>query len=305
MNVLLLFLDGVGLGTADLATNPLAGVGDGFRRLSAGCDWVRDAPGVVEDRAVFRPIDACLGVDGLPQSGTGQATLFTGVNCAAVAGRHYGPLAPTVLRPLLAAGSLFRRVVDRFGPDSAVFANAFPPRYFEAAAPRDRWPVISRCAREAGLRLRDLDDLAADRAVAADVTGAGLARFVPGVVAERTVEYAADTLLSLASRARFTVFEVFHTDKAGHEQSAGLARAILEPLDALFSCLTAGKPDDLLVVCTSDHGNLEDLSVRTHTRNEVPLAASGPGARRFAAVTDLAGVAPAILDTLSIASSPD
>ena len=35
-----------------------------------------------------KPIDACLGVEGLPQSGTGQATMFTGVNCAAAMGRH-------------------------------------------------------------------------------------------------------------------------------------------------------------------------------------------------------------------------
>ena len=42
--------------------------------------------GLIGSRSV--PLDACLGVPGLPQSATGQATLFCGRNAAAFMGRH-------------------------------------------------------------------------------------------------------------------------------------------------------------------------------------------------------------------------
>ena len=54
-------------------------------------------------------------------------------------------------------------------------------------------------------------------------------------------------------------------------------------------------PQVLLVLC-SDHGNIEDLSTHTHTRNPVPLVALGPGADEvLQAAEDIADVTPAIL----------
>jgi bisphosphoglycerate-independent phosphoglycerate mutase (AlkP superfamily) len=52
-------------------------------------------------------------------------------------------------------------------------------------------------------------------------------------------------------------------------------------------------------VLTSDHGNMEDLSTGSHTRNPVPLLARGPQARRFAAAESIADVTPAILSALA------
>jgi bisphosphoglycerate-independent phosphoglycerate mutase (AlkP superfamily) len=53
-----------------------------------------------------------------------------------------------------------------------------------------------------------------------------------------------------------------------------------------------------LVLLTSDHGNLEDLSTRRHTNNPVPALLVGAQALRdsFAAsLKDLADVTPAII----------
>lgn len=298
VKVLLLFIDGIGLAAADEENNPLTSVGPGFRAFTGGLPWTLETgPRFGPDR-MFAGIDACLGLPGLPQSGTGQSTLFTGVNCAALAGRHYGPLPHSTARPLLATASLFSAVTRRFGAEAAVFANGFPPQFFEAVSRRDRWPTISRACRDADVRLRSLDDIRNNEALAADVTGRGLSRFTEGAVVPRTPEAAAHVLTRLTEQARFTVFEVFHTDKAGHDQSPERARQILDDLDALVQTLVLDRPDDLTIVITSDHGNVEDLSVRTHTRNPVPLAALGPGARRLADVTDLTGVAPALLDLL-------
>ncbi|MDQ2998229.1 MAG: aminotransferase class I/II-fold pyridoxal phosphate-dependent enzyme, partial [Chloroflexota bacterium] len=51
---------------------------------------------------LFKAIDATLGVDGLPQSGTGQTALLAGFNAAALHGRHQPHVPPVALRALLA-----------------------------------------------------------------------------------------------------------------------------------------------------------------------------------------------------------
>ena len=73
MKVLFLFIDGVGLRDAatDNPVNPEV--------CPALCRLVSKHG---------KPIDARLGIDGPPQSATGQATMFTGDNCAAAMGKH-------------------------------------------------------------------------------------------------------------------------------------------------------------------------------------------------------------------------
>ncbi len=286
--ILFLFVDGIGLGDADPEVNPLAVRRLGFMALSGGIPWVADSfP--AEAESTFIAIDACLGFDGLPQSGTGQATLFTGENCVRLAGRHYGPFPHSTSRAALRTRSIFARL----GADRCAFANAFPPRFFEVMSLRDRWPVTTRACLDAGVRIRTLDDLAEGDALAADLSGDGL-RELGLDVEVLSPKQAALNVLRLACRHRFTLFEVFHTDRAGHARSREAADLVLGDLDLFLSTLVGLRPDDLLVVLTSDHGNLEDLRVRTHTRNPVPFAAVGPGSGTLRSVRSLIDVTPAL-----------
>lgn len=58
---------------------------------------------------------------------------------------------------------------------------------------------------------------------------------------------------------------------------------------------------------TSDHGNIEDLSVKTHTRHPVPLVVYGGSHREFAAQLsdgvddppDLTAVTPSMMDYIT------
>jgi alkaline phosphatase len=50
------------------------------------------------------------------------------------------------------------------------------------------------------------------------------------------------------------------------------------------------------VLVTSDHGNVEDLSTRTHTLAPVPVLAFGPAAARVGGVRDLTHVAPLVAE---------
>lgn len=303
--VVLVFVDGLGWGRADPAVNPCHA--DGVR-LFALPDAVALSPGEVVPLpwgGLARPIDAVLGVAGIPQSATGQTTLLTGVNAQARLGHHLTGFPNAALRALLFEASILKRVVERGLP--AAFLNAYRPLFFQL--PRERQLCLSATTvanLAAALPFRTLDDLRAGRAVYHDITSDELRQRgfdVPAI----TPEAAGRLLGREARRHAFTLFEYFRTDQAGHARDLPRARVELARLEAFLSGLLAellptgaaaggDAAPGALVILTSDHGNLEDLSTRSHTRNPVPLMAWGAGAATLlAAVSDLAAVAPAIL----------
>ncbi len=295
-HALVVFLDGVGLGPAT-AANPLVGAPPAFRRLSGGEPWTDALRPLNRPDHVVRPIDATLGVAGLPQSGTGQAALYTGRNAAALAGRHYGPFPHSATFDALRDESLWARLLSADVPREALcFANAYPAPFFDEGERRSRWPTAARMTREAGLRLRDEADVRDGTGLAADLTAEGWRRHLGIDVPVVTPEGAGTLLHALARAHRVTLFEFYHTDEAGHSQDAAEAASTLARVGAFVGAildrLDAGR--DLLVV-TSDHGNLDDLSVRTHTRAPVPLIALGRGAGAFAGCASLVDVTPAIV----------
>ena len=300
-HVLFVFLDGVGLGPAAPESggeNPFANFHlPAFERLVGGQRWTDAARPVRAPYHTFVPIDATLGVPGLPQSGTGQAALFSGENAAIAHGAHFGPYPPTAVRPLLDAQSVYARLLRTgLAPDDLAFANAYPDRFFSAAEARGRWTTTTYMARTAGVRLRTATDLARGDALAADLTGMGWQRLVDAALVPVSEADAAARLFGIARAHRFTLFEYYLTDKAGHSRDAARAAEILHSVDrflgALLRLLDADQ--DLLVV-SSDHGNLEDLGTKSHTTNPVPLVALGRGADHLARAESLLDVTPLLV----------
>ncbi len=299
--VLFIFLDGVGLGEPH-RHNPLAEAWSGLAQLTRGQPWTSQIHCFCRPHHVFRALDTTLGLPGLPQSGTGQTALLTGFNAPRIAGRHYGPYAHSRTRSVLARYNIFRRLKDR--GRSVALANAYPPPFFEQARQRNRWSVTTRCCQETGVRLRTLDDLARGEALAADLTGQRLheASFPVTPLDETNAAY---NLIRLARQYDFTFFEYFLTDYAGHSQDLNQARQVLASLDRfLTELLSLLNPTHYLLLITSDHGNLEDLRVRTHTRNPVPLIAYGRGAMVFRHARDLRDVTPMIVTLLDPHATP-
>src|SRR5579871_6421728 len=275
--ILLLFVDGVGLGDRDPATNPFA---------RAATPTLR------------RLLGARLGVPGLPQSATGQTALLSGENAAALLGRHLTAYPTPSLRHLLAARGLFVRLHG--AGVQAALANAYTDGYFAAVAQRRlRHASITLNAIQAGVRLRDLADLRAGRAVYHDLTNAGLRRQgleIPLV----TPEDAGHRLAAIVRAEAFTVFEFFQTDLAAHGR-AGEPIEVIERYDRMLgAALDALDLGETLVLMTSDHGNLEDGRTTAHTLNPVPALLVGAGrdalASRLGAITD---VVPTCLDLWS------
>jgi len=302
-HILFIFVDGVGLGSSS-ADNPFASATyPALERLAGGQPWHAPFSPVHSPVHVARPIDATLGIDGLPQSGTGQAALLTGTNCARIVGRHFGPFPHSKTHPTLDAHNLFRQVQSLSDPPLGVaFANAFPPQFFRRT--RRRTTVTTYCCRSAGVPLRDLAALRNRHAITADLTGRIWRTRLGLEVPERRLPETAEILLEMARAHAFTLLEYFLTDKVGHGRIDTPPAQILGDLDQLVGTLTDEMdPDRDTLLLTSDHGNLEAGTHTQHTRNPVPLLVYGWAAPHFAEAADLTDVTPGIVGALRTAPS--
>ncbi|HEU0052456.1 MAG TPA: alkaline phosphatase family protein [Longimicrobium sp.] len=301
--LLLVFLDGVGIGPADAERNAFAAARlPTLRALLGGrlpvLDHLDGEGRIAGGRAVLVAADATLGVDGTPQSGTGQTALLTGHNAAELYGRHFGPWVPTALRDLLARENLLSRAAE-MGARPA-FANAYPIAAVDADPRIFRRPAAPPlAARAAGVLTRDLPALLAGEAVASSITNEHWMRASPNEVPPVAPEEAGRRLARIAAGADATLFAHYDTDYSGHRGGLPAAVAALEKVDAFLAGLVEALPDDALLVVSSDHGNLEDAEAG-HTRNPVPVLAVGPGreelAARVRAITDVAPSMLALLD---------
>lgn len=304
LHVLFLFLDGIGLGPDDPAINPFASAPmPNLTRLLEGQRLVAGVAPLHAQRASVVSVDACMGVPGMPQSGSGQAALLTGLNVPALIGGHYGPWPSTAIVNLLANGNIFRAV--RRQGKTAAFLNAYPPSYFHAIESRRRlYSSIPQGVVSAGLPLPTVDDLKRGDALAADFTAAGwherLGLTDTPLLTERE---AGARMAELAFRYDFSFFEYWLSDYAGHGQDMAQALGLLASVDAMLGgLLESWRDEEGLILITSDHGNMEDLSTRGHTMNPVPAVIIGEErARRKVAesVRSLADVAPALIRAIS------
>lgn len=295
--VLFLFLDGVGLGAASPDINPFAAAETPFLNALLGGVLTAQLATINRSELLFRPLDARLDQSGLPQSATGQTSLLTGLNGAELMGRHYGPWPGPTLKRLLDKGTLFSEV--RAAGKRARLLNAFPPAYFTAlknGSQKVNVPVYA--ARAAGCDLLDLQAYRRGRAVSADLRGdylASLDRSLPALEPEA----AGLRLATLAQEVDFSFFDFWLSDSAGHRWSFARAVNLLEDLDRFLAGVVQGLKHTTLLV-TSDHGNLEDKSVKTHTEHPVPLLVAGPGSEYFASTKSLLDIAPAVRRLLGL-----
>lgn len=293
---LIVFLDGVGLGPDAPEINPFV-----HARLPALCGLLDGRRPVLEGgplqtaRASLMPLDATLGVPGLPQSGTGQTTLLTGVNAAGSIGRHLGPYPDGALRQLLAADNLFKAVLARGG--RAALANAYPDGYLSRLERgRGRLSAIGRAAWEAGLTFRGCGELRQGRAVSGLLTHEYWQHSgydLPDITPRR----AGQNLAALSDDYALTFFEYFYTDVCGHRldrrESIRTLESLDDFLDGIVSTLNL-KDTTLLVV--SDHGNIEDWRSKNHTLNPALGLLVGAGHGELAAqMNSLVDVTPALL----------
>ena len=297
VSVLLFFIDGLGIGRRG-PHNPFDGLDD-----AAPLAVFQDEPAEIPFNGLLAPTDARLGVDGRPQSASGQTTILTGINAPASIGYHKQGFPNQALLDIIREHSIFLQL-KQAGLDEITFANTYTQKFFEE---RPRWISATTAAVEAaGLRFNRVDDLRAGRAVFMDFTNAMLIERGE-LVDLRTPEEAGEVLASIVAANKFTLYEYFITDKIGHAQDFEAAGRVLRAL-ALFIRSLLAKLDlrTTTVILTSDHGNIEDLSVRNHTLNPVPTIVWGEHREEMAArIHSLADITPGIVDVLTRGSRDD
>ncbi len=287
-SVLLFFIDGLGIGPRG-PFNPL----DNLEDAAPLAVFQNERPASFLDGIVVAT-DARLGVEGRPQSASGQTTILTGVNAPAQLGFHKQGFPNKALREILNDHSIFRQLRDA-GVGPITFANAYTDGFFME---RPRWVSATTAAvQAAGMTFRTVADLQSGDAVFMDFTNRVLIE--RGVeVFERTEAEAADVLARIIRANRFTLYEYFITDKVGHEQDMDKAKKVLTSLARFIrELLTRLDLERTTVILTSDHGNIEDLSSRNHTLHEVPTIIWGAQRERIATrIKTLADITPAIVD---------
>lgn len=298
MRVLFIFLDGIGLGEDNPETNPLARAGmPNLARLLDGRRLLKDSAPFHGEYASLLAVDPAVGVSGLPQSATGQAILLTGKNIPAELGYHYGPKPNPEVASYLRNGTLFSDFAE--AGKKAALLNAYPPRYFDGVDSGKRlYSSIPLAVTSAGLPLFRHDDLFAGRALSADFTGEGW-RTMLGYMDAPVMEphQAGQALGSLAKEYDFSLFEYWASDYAGHKQQMETAVGLMETFDGVLGGLVASWDQDGLILMTSDHGNMEDISTRRHTDADVPALVIGDKNVReefTRNMTELTDIAPAI-----------
>jgi len=242
-----------------------------------------------------KPIDACLGVEGLPQSATGQATMFTGVNCAAAVGRHCEGFPNLALRQIIEGDNLFLQLRKR--GKRVKFADAYLIDSVEELANSRFKSVTTVMALTAPETIAVVEDLMEDRALLQDLTRETIQDRYPDIPVI-TPARAADHLFEIAQENDFTLYEFFQTDVSGHSMDYARACAVLRTYDQFLAALLRYvRAGGFTLVMTADHGNIEAMDGRGHTRNPVPFIVFGPGERELRMrVSSLADVTPALLE---------
>lgn len=264
MKVIFVFIDGFGLGEKDASKNPMVAV------ETPGLDYI------FSNYKVF-PTDATLGIEGLPQSATGQTAIFTGVNGSAALGRHLSGQPTETLITIINRVSLFRSLLER--GFTVTYANVYRDPYLKEmhspSSRKNRPSVTSVMGMSVGMKFRNVRDYQEGKGVYHDITGQILMESGYDVK-PITPQEAAGRLYNISRDYDFTLYEHFMTDIIGHTGDMELAIKEIELLDAFLAELV--RLVDLnrdLIVITSDHGNIEDISVKTHTMNKVPTVFIG------------------------------
>lgn len=276
MRLLFIFVDGIGLGLNEPGNPFVDNKTPGISSLLSGANLTIESAGFNGTDASLIGLDAVMGVNGLPQSATGQASIFTGYNAPAYLGHHLNGFPDAKLRSLLSDKGIFRQLKKK--GYKVNFANAYRPAFFEMlklGLPGNNYSCSTLITYYGGLPFYSLQDLHEGRALYMDITNYTLCRMgfdVPLI----TPEQGALHLLEISTNYDFCLFEYFLSDLAGHLSDRNEAKRVLSDLDRFISTIFSNlDQSETLLMLTSDHGNLELISSREHTANPVPLLMIG------------------------------
>lgn len=290
------FIDGVGIGEKDPAKNPFFRLGfKAFEEIFGEVPHL-NKPELNKDGIFLFPTDARLGVEGLPQSGTGQVSIFCGINAPQYVGKHFGPFPFSTTIPVISEKNILKYFKDQ--SRKVLFANAYPKVFFDyIKSGKTRLSVTSLSCKLSGVKLNTVSDVKKAKALTAEITNERWNNKLNYKLPIIEPETGARRLLKLAAQNDFTLYEYFLTDHLGHGRIPDEFERIYSNIDRfLFTLLTELDREKMTFVLCSDHGNFEDLSVKTHTFNPSLTIAAGYNAENIArGIKDLTDIKSSII----------
>lgn len=296
MHFVMIFLDGFGLGREQ--DNPIVAANTPHIDDLLGKHHLWGRQTIHTDNVFLAPLDASLGVPGIPQSATGQTTLWTGINAAEVLGYHLNAYPNEKLAQIIMDKSIFRQLAER--GKKVMFANAFTEHYDQdIVLGKRRHSASTLSALAGGVRLRRVDDLLKGKGVYQDMTNEILKELGEAVPVISPFQ-AGQNLGHLALDYDFTLYEFFQTDVRGHKQDWEGSIRLVERIDEFIGgFLDVIQNEDVTWLLTSDHGNIEDFKVKGHTQNSVPALGWSKREVVWPQWTSLEEVTPGIMKMLS------
>jgi hypothetical protein len=295
-STLVIFLDGVGIGKADPSINPFFKYG--FKAFSQVFDTIPNLENqnISKDGKFIFPSDPLMGIPDLPLSGTGQTSIFCGLNASRVLGKHFGPFPHSMLVPIIREQNIFN--CFKKNKKKVAFANAYPKVFFDyIESGKKRLSVTSLSCQLSNVKLKTPADLRKGNALSADIDNDFWVKKLDYNLPIIKPETGARRLLKLAAEHHFTLFEYFLTDHLGHGRNIESLEERLNVLDDFLLYLLENLPDNFTLLICSDHGNLEDISMKTHTLNPSLTITAGKYAERLKdRITNLSHIKDAILE---------
>lgn len=313
-SLIFLFVDGVGVGSDDPARNPFCHLKETI------LPFIPSQQGARADRLFrFKAIDATLGIEGIPQSGSGQTTLFTGTPYPRISGEHAGSYPTQAMRQVLTRQNLLRQL--RAAGHEARFFNAYPfhaplfsPPHLNlnpdgSLAFSETFPTLFRRRISAttvmmlSIKQPVPDEISLQQKTALYQDYSNRSLISRGADLNPLSPREAGEILGQAGRELpgLTLFEFFLSDQTGHRGTMSEAISLLKELSEFTSAAVSAldAQQHTLLIC-SDHGNIEEMDHSGHTRNPVPLWVWGKGRDYLSdRIESIADVTPAILQFFS------
>lgn len=292
----MIFIDGVGIGENDSGKNPFIRYGfKAFEKIFGSVPHTNNSTLINSPYFLF-PVDPIMGVPNIPQSGTGQVSIFCGINAPKFVGKHFGPFPFSSTIPIIKEKNILKYYKEK--GNNVFFANAYPKIFFDyIKSGKQRLSVTSLSCRLSGIPLNNASDVRSGRALTAEITNSRWNRKLKYNLKIISPKTAARRLLRIAGRNHFTLYEFFLTDHLGHGRIPDEFDEIYNNLDEfLTTVLTEMDLENMTLIICSDHGNIEDLSVKAHTLNPALTITAGKYAEKlFNSIKDLSDIKPAII----------
>jgi hypothetical protein len=300
-----IFLDGVGIGKQD-HSNPFFLADPVYLKFFEGASRL-------PNHLHITPIDPLLDTPGIPQSASGQTSLFSGTDVPSVLGKHTGSFPNRKMREILYHCNLLSLLKEK--KISGQFINAYPVHDYLFShehihlTPQgklifsDIFPSVLRRKISVTTCMMIISqsipcnerDIVEENALYQDFSNRSLIERglrLPVFSAPK----AGEILYSQSQSYEFLLYEYFQTDWQGHRGTLESCTETVRQLDQMIqSLIDRMDPENQTVLITSDHGNLEDCSRRGHTRNLIPLFAWGRKARKLTAgIKKITDILPAV-----------